>query len=87
MGGGALSGELDRMQASRGVSPRYRIKSQRVVAPDHAEQRLSGKLRPLVGVLVMGAILLYLVANVIVSIPYLKWQRRSVAGVASAARR
>ena len=36
--------------------------------------------------LVIGAVLLYLVVNAIVSIPYLTWQRRRLAGGARAAR-
>jgi hypothetical protein len=74
--GAALTGELDRMQASQGVDPRYRIEAQRVVAPDHAEQRLSGKLRPLVGVLAMGAILLFVVISAAEGLAILRAERR-----------
>jgi hypothetical protein len=61
--GGALTTELQRMQASQGVVPQYMIQAQLVVAPDHALQRVSGKLRPLIGVLVIGAILLFVVIS------------------------
>lgn len=73
--GAALSGELDRMQASQGVDPRYRIKAQRVVAPDHAGQKLSGKLRPLVGVLAMGAILLFVLISAAEALATLRAER------------
>jgi hypothetical protein len=73
--GTALGGELDRMQASKGVADRYRIKAQRVVAPDHAEERLSGKLRPLVGVLAMGAILLFVVISAAEALATLRSER------------
>jgi hypothetical protein len=61
--GGALTSELQKMQASQGVVPQYMIQAQLVVAPDHALQRVSGKLRPLIGVLVIGAILLFVVIS------------------------
>jgi hypothetical protein len=61
--GAALTSELDSLQASKGVAPRYRIVTQRVVAPDNAQQRVSGKLRALVGVFAMGAILLFVVIS------------------------
>lgn len=73
--GAALTAELDRMQASQGVDPHYRIKAQRVVAPDHAEQRLSGKLRPLVGVLAMGALLLFVVISAAEALATLRAER------------
>jgi hypothetical protein len=61
--GGALTSELRRMQSDQGVSSQYMIQAQLVVAPDHAQQRVSGKLRPLIGVLVIGAILLFVVIS------------------------
>ena len=61
--GAALTSELSRLQASRGVDAGYRIETQRVVAPTHAEQRVSGKLRTLVGVFALGAILLFVVVS------------------------
>ena len=59
--GAGLTQELDRMQASQGVNPHYRINTQQiVVAPDSPRQQLSSKLRPLVALLAIGAILLLL---------------------------
>jgi len=77
--GDALSSELDRMQASRGVADRYRIRAQRVVAPDHAEQKLSGKLRTLVGVFTLGAILLFVVVSAAEGLNELRAERRREA--------
>ena len=61
--GAALTRQLDRAQASQGVDPRYRIKAQQVVAPDSPTQQLSSTLRPLVGVLAIGGILLLLAVS------------------------
>ena len=74
--GAALTRELDRLQASQGVDARYRIETQRVVAPDHAEQRVSGKLRTLVGVFVLGAILLFVVISAAEAVTALRAERR-----------
>ena len=73
--GAALTSELDRLQASRGVDARYMIETQRVVAPDHAEQRVSGKLRTLVGVFAMGAILLFVVISAAEALTTLRAER------------
>ena len=61
--GAALTGELDRMQASQGVDPHYRIKTQQVVPPASPTQQVSSKLRPLVGVLAIGVILLLIAVS------------------------
>ena len=61
--GAALIRQLDRIQVSQGVDPHYMIKAQQVVAPDSPQQQISGKIRPLVGVLVLGAILLLLAVS------------------------
>lgn len=61
--GAALNRELDRIQAAQGVDPHYMIKAQPVVAPDSPQQQISGKIRPLVGVLALGAILLLLAVS------------------------
>ena len=45
--GAALTRELDRMQASQGVDPRYMIKTQAVVAPDSPKLQISSRFRPL----------------------------------------
>jgi hypothetical protein len=46
-----------------------------VVAPDHAEERLSGKLRPLVGLLAMGAIVLFVVISAAEALATLRRER------------
>lgn len=77
--GAALTSELDRMQASRGVADRYRIRTQLVVAPDHAQQRVSGKLRTLVGVFALGAILLFVVVSAAEGLTEVRAERRREA--------
>ena len=61
--GAALVRELDEIQATQDVAPRYRIDAQSVTAPDTAQRQVSSTLRPLVGVLVMGGILLFVVVS------------------------
>lgn len=61
--GNALDAELERLQASRGVAPYYRIKAELVTPADTAEQRVSGKLRSMIGVLIMGIVLLFVVIS------------------------
>ena len=61
--GNALDAELERLQASRGVAPYYRIKAELITPADTAQQRVSGKLRSLIGVLVMGIVLLFVVIS------------------------
>ena len=73
--GDAVTGELDRMQQAEGVDSEYRITSQQVHAPDEAELRPAGKLRALVGVLAMGAILLFVVVSVADAVTTLRRER------------
>jgi hypothetical protein len=75
--GRALSAELNRMQASQGVDPHYLIRTQRVVAPDSPKQQVSSTLRPLVGVLAIGAILLLLAVSAAQALETLRteWSR------------
>jgi hypothetical protein len=58
--GQEVTAELDRMQTAQGIDSRYRIDAREVDGPDHAELRASGQLRALVGVLVFGAVLLFM---------------------------
>jgi hypothetical protein len=62
--GTALTEELTRMQKVRGVSEKYRIKAQEVVAPHGATLKASGKLRMLVAVFGLGVVLMFLVVSV-----------------------
>jgi hypothetical protein len=80
--GAALGRELDRIQASQGVDPRYRIRTQQIVAPDSPTQQVSGKLRPLVGVVAIGAILLLLAVSGAEALETLRaeWREHGLAG-------
>ena len=57
----ALREELASIQ--RSTDPRYQLKVQAVDAPDHAEMQASGKLRALVGVLALGAVVLFVLVS------------------------
>lgn len=61
--GAGLVGELGKLQESNGVAPSYRIKAQSVTAAESAQRKVSSTLRPLVGVLVLGGILLFVVVS------------------------
>jgi capsular polysaccharide biosynthesis protein len=60
----ALTQELDRMQQIRKVAKEYRIKAEVVVGADHAMLKASGKLRAMVAVFALGAVLLFMVVSV-----------------------
>ena len=72
--GAALTRELDRMQTAEGVAPEYMITTQQVGAPV-AQLQASGTLRALVGVLALGAILLFLVVSVVDGLAALRMDR------------
>jgi len=76
--GAALNQQLENLQASRGVAPHYRIKSELIDAPDTASQKVSGKLRSLIGVLVLGVILLFVVISAAEGLATLRaeWTKR-----------
>lgn len=76
--GAALNRELENLQASRGVAPRYRIKSELIDAPDTASQKVSGKLRALIGVFVLGVVLLFVVISAAEGLATLRaeWTKR-----------
>lgn len=61
----ALTRELDRMQEVRNVDKRYRITTEAVATPGVPMLKASGKLRRLVAVLVLGAILLFVAISVL----------------------
>lgn len=77
--GNALNDELERLQASRGVAPLYRIKAEAVTSPDTASQRVSGKLRTLIGVLVMGIVLLFVAVSAAEGLAAMRRGRRDRA--------
>ena len=61
--GAGLVKELDTLQESRGVASRYRIEAQSVTAAASAQRKVSSTLRPLVGVLAFGGILLFVAVS------------------------
>jgi hypothetical protein len=71
--GGALVNELERRQ--QGVDDKYRIHVNQVDPPDHAELLASGQLRALVGVLALGAVLLFIVVSVADALTTLRRER------------
>lgn len=79
--GDALTKELDRMQEVQGVDEGYRIKALPVARPDEAQLQASGKLRMLVGVLLLGTIALFVVVSVVDAIATLKRERRPAVAV------
>jgi hypothetical protein len=74
--GNATTIELDRMQSSQGVDKRYRIKPLQVAAPDQAELQASGQLRMLVGVLLLGVVLMFIVISIADALESLVRERR-----------
>jgi hypothetical protein len=83
--GKALTRELEGMQQAEGVDPQYRIKAQQVQSPDRAELKASGQLRLLVGVLVLGAVLLFVVVSVADALSSLRAERMGRTAPAGAA--
>jgi hypothetical protein len=73
--GGALKGELRRMQKAEGVDPQYAITTQQVAAPTDAELRASGQARMLVAVIALGAVLLFVVVSVADAVTNMRRQR------------
>jgi hypothetical protein len=73
--GNALIRELQGMQQAQGVDPQYRIRANKVSAPDGAQLQASGQLRALVGVLGLGTILLFVVVSVGDAITNLRMER------------
>jgi hypothetical protein len=73
--GGAAIAELDRMQKEHDVDPGYRITAMRVEEPDGARLKASGQLRMLVGVLVLGTVLLFIVVSVTDALEGLRRER------------
>lgn len=80
--GAALTREVDRVQTAQHVDPRYMIKAQQVVAPNSPKQQISSKLRPLIAVLAIGAILLLLAVSAAEALDRLRaeWRERDVGG-------
>ena len=76
----AATRELDRMQEAYGVDKQYRIKPLTIFAPDEAALQASGKLRALVGMLVLGSVLLFIVISILDALAAMRAERmRSLA--------
>jgi hypothetical protein len=75
--GHGVIGELDRMQATQKVDPKYRITTQQVESPDGPRLQASGQLRMLVGVLVMGVIGLFVVISITDALEMFARERRA----------
>jgi hypothetical protein len=58
-----LKAELARLQANQGVDRRYWITALQLNVPDQAQLQLSSKLRSLIGVLVLGVVMLFVVVS------------------------
>jgi hypothetical protein len=62
--GRAVEDELERMQQVQHIDSRYQITALQVEVPDHAKLQPSGHIRMLVGLLVLGVILMFVVISV-----------------------
>jgi hypothetical protein len=80
--GGALTRQLNRVQTEQHVDPSYMIKAQQVVAPNSPKQQISSKLRPLIAVFAIGAILLLLTVSAAEALGTLRteWRGRDLRG-------
>ena len=75
LAGSAVTRQLRQIQSAEGVNPKYMIKTYQVHAPDEAQLRASDKLRLLVGVLTLGAILLFVSVSVADGLGSLRMER------------
>jgi hypothetical protein len=73
--GEAMTEELDRMQAIRGVDKLYRINAEVVVGAHDATLKASGQLRALIAVFALGTILMFIAVSVLDAIGALRMQR------------
>jgi hypothetical protein len=80
--GHAVVSELDRMQKEEDVDRLYRIKAMPVDVAESAELRASGQLRLLVGIVALGAILLFVVVSVFDALAKLRAEPRARAAAA-----
>lgn len=80
-----LTKTLDTLQSVEGVDTPYRIKALPVERPDDARLQASGTLRALVGVLVMGTVILFIVVSVADAVTTLTATRRQQPPEPSAA--
>jgi hypothetical protein len=73
--GRAVIGELERVQRVQQIDSRYQITALQVEVPDGARLQASGQMRMLVGVLALGAILLFIVVSVAEALHSLRRER------------
>jgi hypothetical protein len=72
--GEAMTEELDRMQAIRGVDKLYRINAEVVVGAHDATLKASGQLRALIAVFALGTILMFIAVSVLEAVGALRMQ-------------
>jgi hypothetical protein len=84
----AAKNALYKVQANQGVNPKYMIKTYQLATANQAAQKLSGKLRSLIGVLGLGVLLLFIVISIAEAMGKGKGQGKTQpsAGNGSAAR-
>lgn len=73
--GSAVTRQLNEMQQAEGVDSLYRIKAHKVETAGGAQLRASSQLRSLVGVLGLGAVLLFVVVSVGDALATLRMER------------
>jgi capsular polysaccharide biosynthesis protein len=72
--GEAMTNQLDQMQSARGVDKLYRISVEVIVGAHDATLKASGKLRALVAVFALGAILMFIAVSVMDAISALRME-------------
>jgi capsular polysaccharide biosynthesis protein len=72
----AVTRELRQMQQAEGVNPKYLIRARQLDVPESAELEASGMLRTLVGVLGIGAVLLFVAVSAADALTTLRAERR-----------
>jgi hypothetical protein len=78
--GRAMNKELSKLQSAQGVSPHFFITMLQVGAPNHAQMQVTGKLRSVVGVAVIGLIVLFVVISTLEAAAQRKAVREEDAG-------
>jgi capsular polysaccharide biosynthesis protein len=73
--GTAINGSLRQMQTNAGVNSYYMIKAVVLASPQSATQSVSGKLRELIALLAVGALLAFVVISVTEGAAYRRRQR------------
>ena len=74
----AVTAELDRMQALQHVDSRYRITTLELEAPTHPLLQPTGQMRMLIGILLGGTIVLFIIVSVADAVQAIAAERRAV---------